>query len=89
MPEFTISQINKMVLALGYSGTKALINEWVVGMNAERDREIMCYRLLDGLSIEDVTARYADAHPSEQISKDTVKRAILDRNPQIFKHFPG
>ena len=89
MPEYTVNQINKMVLALGYSGTKELINEWVVGMNAERDREIMCYRLLDGLSIDSVTNRYAEAHPNEQISKDTVKRAILERGPQIFKHFPG
>ena len=89
MPEYTINQINKMVQALGYSGTKEFIDEWVVGTNAERDREIMCYRLLNGLSIEGVTNRYADVHPNEQISKETVKRVIRDRNPQIFCHFPG
>ena len=89
MPEYTVKQINDMVLALGYSGTKALIDEWVVGTNEDRDREIMCYRLLNGLSYDGVTNRYADAHPNEQISRDTVKRVILERNPQIFKHIPG
>ena len=89
MPEFTVKQINDMVLALGYSGTKALIYEWVVGTNADRDREIMCYRLLNGLSIKGVTDRYAEVHPDIQISQDTVKRIIQERNPQIFKHIPG
>ena len=89
MPEYTVNQINRIVLALGYSGTKSLIAEWIVGTNAERDREIMCYRLLDGLSIDGVTSRYADAHPDTQISRDTVKRVIQQRGPQIFQHFPG
>ena len=87
--EYTISQINKMVLVLGYSGVTELINEWVVGTNAERDREIMRYRLLDGLSIRCITDRYAEAHPDTYVSEDTVKRAIKERVPQIFAHFPG
>lgn len=82
-------QIERMVHALGYSGIDALIQEWVVGKNAERDRELMRYYLLDGLSIHGCTNRYADAHPDLQVSDDTVKRAIKKRRHQIFEHFPG
>ena len=74
---------------LSYSEIKAIINEWVIGRNAERDREILCLWLLDGLTYEEIATRYMLAHPESPISSDTVKRTIYTRKPQIFKHFPG
>ena len=66
-----------------------IINNWVIGDKAERDREIMVYRLIDGLTIEQIATRYQDRHPDCPICADTVKRAIHKREKQIFKHFPG
>lgn len=66
-----------------------IINNWVIGDKAERDREIMAYRFIDGLTIEQIATRYQDRHPECPISPDTVKRAIHKREKQIFKHFPG
>ena len=74
---------------LGYSGVEALIREWIIGKNAERDREILRYWLLDGLTQEEITTRYMLAHPDIPISRDTVKRIIKHRSPQLFRHFPG
>lgn len=74
---------------IGYSGMDALIQEWCIGRNGERDREIMRYRLLDGLTMEEIATRYMIAHPERPISVDTVKRVIKGRIPQILKHYPG
>lgn len=65
------------------------INEWVIGRNGERDREILIYRLIDGLTYEQIATRYQERHPNEPLSVDTIKRAIYKREPQLFKHFPG
>lgn len=82
-------RIDELIQALGYSGVDALIHEWVIGKNAERDRELMRYYLLDGLSIKGCADRYAEAHPDMQVSDDTVKRALKKRKHQVFDHFPG
>ena len=74
---------------LSYSDVDAIIREWVIGKNAERDREILRYWLLDGLTLNDIAERYMIAHQDRSISVDTVKRIIRNRKPQIFKHFPG
>ena len=85
--EHTNSRDN--VSGMNYSDVAAIIQEWVIGKNAERDREIMRYWLLDGLTYEEIATRYMLAHPDAPISLDTVKRTIYRRKPQIFKHFPG
>ena len=74
---------------LGYSAVYALIQEWVIGKDAERDREIMRYWLLDGLTHNQIARRYQDAHPDMPICEDTVKRIISRRKQRLFKHFPG
>ena len=73
---------------LSYSALQGIISEWVIGKNAERDREVMALWLLDGLTQDEITTRYMLAHPDMPISKDTVKRIIKDRAPKIFRHFP-
>lgn len=77
------------VQGMSYSEVAAIIQEWVIGRNAERDREIMRYWLLDGLTYEEIANRYMLAHPDCPISSDTVKRTIYKRKASIFKHFPG
>jgi len=37
---------------LSKSQIDALINEWIIGKNSERDREILRRRLFDGLTFE-------------------------------------
>ena len=74
---------------IGYTRVQELIHEWVIGENAERDREIMEYWLLVGLSYDAIADRYMLAHPDMPISVDTVKRVIKKRKAKLFKHFPG
>lgn len=67
------------------SQIKSLINEWI---HSERDREILCYRLIDGLTLEQIASRYQENHPDMPISVDTVKRALRKNEPILFKHVP-
>ena len=67
------------------SQIKALIEEWI---HSERDREILCYRLIDSLTLEQIATRYQDRHPDCPISIDTVKRVIRKCEPILFKHVP-
>ena len=72
---------------IGRTGVEQAINEWIIGRNAERDREILCFRLLDGLTYEQIATRYQDRHPQCPISVDTIKRTIHKRETQLFRHF--
>lgn len=64
-----------------YSGWKLLINEWIIGENAKRDREILILNLLDGIPLEslykvsgiDISARQAS-------------RIIEKRLPEVISH---
>ena len=80
-----------MKLPAGVSRTDILnaINEWIIGRNGEREREILRYRLIDGLTYEQIAVRYQENHSDEPLSVDTIKRAIYKREPQLYKHFPG
>ena len=68
------------------SQIRGIIAEYI---HSERDREILCYRFIDGLSIEQIANRYQDAHPDYPISTDTVKRVIRKSEQELFKHIPG
>lgn len=65
------------------SQIRCIIEDWV---HSERDREVLCYRLIDGLTFEGIANRYQAAHPDCPLSTDTVKRIIKKCEPQIFKH---
>lgn len=90
--QYTNSQIKALIRECiespetGYSKVEALIHEWVIGDNAERDREVLCYWLLDGLTYEAITERYMLAHPTLSLSEATVKRIINNRSPKLFEH---
>jgi DNA-directed RNA polymerase specialized sigma24 family protein len=60
-----------------------LIEEYV---HSIRDREVLFYRLVDGLTYEQIACRYQDAHPGSYISVDTVKRIIRKSESKLFSH---
>ena len=64
-----------------YSRTELeyLIDEWVVGKYAERDRDIMRRRLIDGICYEPLAEQF-------DLSVAQIKRIVYKRNNQIFKH---
>lgn len=56
-----------------------LIEEWVIGKHAERDRAIMRRRLIDGVCYEPLAEEF-------DLSVAQVKRIIYKRQNQIFRH---
>lgn len=56
------------------------IDEYVIGRNAIRDREILKDNLIDGLSYIDLETKY-------NISQSSIKTILRKRKQQIFKHF--
>lgn len=68
------------------SQIRELIEEWI---HSERDREVLRYRLIDGLTIDQICTRYQDKHPDGYLSCDTVKRILRRNEERLFKHIPG
>lgn len=68
------------------SQIRSLIEEYI---HSERDREVLCFRLIHGLTMEQIANRYQDNHPEAPISTDTVKRIIRKSEPILFRHIPG
>lgn len=60
------------------SEVEYLISERVVGKHAERDREIMRRRLIDGVCYEPLAEEF-------DLSVTQVKRIVYKRNGQIFR----
>ena len=56
-----------------------LIDEWIVGKNAERDRQILKRRLIDGICYEPLAEEF-------DLSVRQVKNIIYKRQDIIFKH---
>lgn len=63
------------------SQIKTLIDEYI---HSERDREILVYRLVHGLTYEQIASRYQSQHPDSYISVDTVKRVIRKSESKLF-----
>ena len=59
-----------------------LIDEWIIGRNAERDREILKRRLIDGLTYEDLAEEF-------NLSVRQISNILYKRQEQLFKHFPS
>lgn len=68
------------------SQIRGIIAEYI---HTERDREILLYRFIDGLTIEQIASRYQAAHPDYTLSTDTVKRIIKRSEQELFRHIPG
>ena len=58
----------------------SIIDEWVVGEHAERDRKILYRRLIDGITFEKLAEEFS-------LSDRRVKDIVYKREKQIFKHF--
>ena len=56
-----------------------IINEWVIGKNAERDRDILISNLLDGITYE----KLAEKH---QIEPRQVGRIVTKRMENLISH---
>ena len=64
-----------------YSRTELteVIDEWIVGKNAHRDREIMKARLIDGIPFEPLSEMF-DMSPRQ------IKRIVYKCEEIIFRH---
>lgn len=64
---------------LSCSEIENLIDEWIIGRNAERDRKILKRRLLDGITFD----RLAEEFDS---SVRQVKNIVYRREDELFLH---
>lgn len=71
---------------MGRTKIQAAIDEWIIGANGARDREILALRLFDGLTYEQIAIQYQDRHPECPLSVDTIRRTIYRREAQLFRH---
>ena len=71
--------IKTMNLELSRTDIEYLIDEWIVGKNAQRDRAILKRRLIDGICYEPLAEEF-------DISVAQVKRIIYNGESKIFRH---
>ena len=56
-----------------------LIDEWIIGRNAERDRKIMKRRLIDGVIFDDLAEEF-------DLSVRETKNIVYKCEERLFKH---
>lgn len=61
------------------SDIENLIDEWIIGKHAKRDRDILRLRLLDGLTYEKIAEK-------KDMSVRQIKNIVYKRQDVIFKH---
>ena len=61
------------------SQIELLINEWIIGKNAERDRAILRRRLFDGITYELLAEEF-------QLSVRQVKSIVYKSERKVFSH---
>lgn len=59
-----------------------LIDEWIIGSHAERNRAILKRRLIDGLTYEALAEEF-------DLSVRQTKIIVYCCEDKIFRHFPG
>ena len=59
-----------------------LIDEWIVGRNAERDRAILKRRLVDGLVYEKLAEEF-------DMSVRQISNIVYKRQEVLFRHMPS
>ena len=59
-----------------------LIQEWIIGRNAERDRAILRRRLFDGITFEKLAEEF-------DLSVRCTKEIVYKGQDKIFGHAPG
>lgn len=66
-------------LNLSRSELEYLIEEWIIGKNAERDRKILKRRLLDGICYEPLAEEF-------NLSVQQTKNIVYKSQNKLFKH---
>ena len=61
------------------SEIEKLINEWIIGRNAERDRSILKRRLIDGITYEKLAEEF-------NLSVRQVKNIVYRSQEKLYKH---
>lgn len=56
-----------------------LIDEWIIGRNAERNRKILKDRLIDGMTYEKLAEKY-------DLSTQNIKTIVYKCQDKIFRH---
>lgn len=67
---------------LSRSEVEALIDEWIIGAHAERDRAVLKRRLLDGICFEPLAEEFA-------LSVRQTKSIVYKREKTLYRHIPG
>lgn len=67
---------------LSRTDIERLINEWVIGRNAERNRSILKRRLLDGITYERLAEEF-------DLSVRQTKTIVYKGEETLFKHIRG
>lgn len=64
------------------------INEWIIGRNAERNRLILKYKLIDGLSYSAIADKLnqEDYPDSYRIDVRQIQRVIRKSETILFRH---
>lgn len=66
------------LLELSRSDIENLIDEWIIGNNAERDRKILKRRLIDGRSYYELSDEF-------NLSLPQIKSIVKKRQEHLFK----
>ena len=69
----------KHTIDLSRSQIENLIDEWVIGRHAERDRKVLKRRLLDGITFERLSEEF-------DLSVRYTKTIVYKGEEKIFKH---
>lgn len=66
---------------MGYCKTDIIkaVEEWVIGENGERNRMILCRKLIDGITYEKLAEEF-------EMSDRQVKNIVYKWNDIIFEH---
>lgn len=70
------------IAEIGRTGAERLIDEWIIGRHAERNRAILKRRLIDGIGYEALAEEFS-------LSVKQVKRIVYAGCERIFAHWRG
>ena len=68
-----------MIAELSRTELEYLIDEWIIGRNAERDRKILKRRLLDGVTYDKLAEEF-------DLSVRQLKNIIYRAEDRLFSH---
>ena len=60
------------------------IEQWIIGRNGERDRQILRIYLFDGVTYQELQRRLDDT--GYPLSIDQIKKIIRKRKEELFRH---